>query len=61
MGDGDRIVLQGLTVTASLVQCMVFRLVGVSGAEGRAYRVWWIGEGWVCSCLERQSDDVSCI
>ena len=32
----------------------------ISGAGGRAYWVWWSGEGWVCMRLKLQCDKVSC-
>jgi hypothetical protein len=42
-----------------IVEWMVFGR-GVSGAGGRAYWVWWNGEGWVFICMELQCDEVKC-
>jgi len=33
---------------------------GDRGAGGRAYWMWWIGEGWVFICLELQRDKTNC-
>jgi hypothetical protein len=40
--------------------CRLTPGVGVSGAGGRAYWLWWTGEGWVFVYLELYCDNVNC-
>jgi hypothetical protein len=54
---------QSTAPRSRILQCVASFLAGggVSGALGRAYSVWWSGEGWVFICLELQYDKVNCI